>query len=81
MSILTVSLGLGLMTSQIAFANPQSTPNGPYVEREQNVSLSSLLTNEELEDKLLKLESTSHGKMQLDIAGHSNNGAPLYVAK
>lgn len=79
--ILAASLGLALMTSQATFASPQSTPNGPYVEKEQNVSLSSVMTNEELQKKLQKLEKSSQGKMQLDIAGHSNEGEPLYVAK
>ncbi|WP_175991461.1 M14 family zinc carboxypeptidase [Bacillus sp. Marseille-Q1617] len=79
--IVSTALGLALLASQSTYANPQSNPNGPYVEREQNVSLSSLMTNQELEDKLLKLEHSSQGKMQLDIAGYSNNGFPLYVAK
>ncbi|WP_044338866.1 M14 family zinc carboxypeptidase [Rossellomorea aquimaris] len=81
LAILTTSLGLALITSQGTYANPQSNPNGPYVEKEQNVSLSSLMTNEELEKTLKKLEHSSQGKMQLDIAGYSNNGTPLYVAK
>jgi hypothetical protein len=81
LAILTTSLGLALITSQGTYANPQSNPNGPYVEKEQNVSLSGLMTNEELEKTLMKLEHSSQGKMQLDIAGYSNNGTPLYVAK
>ncbi|MGM0751598.1 MAG: M14 family zinc carboxypeptidase [Bacillota bacterium] len=81
LAILTTSLGLALITSQGTYANPQSNPNGPYVEKEQNVSLSGLMTNEELEKTLMKLEHFSQGKMQLDIAGYSNNGTPLYVAK
>ncbi|WP_421385203.1 M14 family zinc carboxypeptidase [Bacillus salacetis] len=79
--ISAASIGLALMVSQATYANPQSTPNGPYVEIEQNLSLSSLMTNEELEKKLQQLESSSQGKMKLDIAGYSNNGHPLYVAK
>ncbi|XXM71356.1 M14 family zinc carboxypeptidase [Lysinibacillus sphaericus] len=81
MIVSAASIGLALLVSQSTYANPQSTPNGPYVEIEQNVSLSSLMTNAELQKKLHQLESTSHGKMKLDVAGYSNNGNPLYVAK
>ena len=81
MIVSAVSIGLALMASQATYANPQTNPNGPYVEIEQNVSLSSLMTNEELQKKLHQLESNSHGKMNLDIAGYSNEGNPLYVAK
>ena len=87
-----ISLLALLVCSTIAFAQPQSRPNGPYVEEEQgNVSLSSLMTNEELYDRLHKLRDRSKGVMQLDIAGYSNAinfpnlneplGYPLYVCK
>ena len=81
MIVSAASIGLALLVSQSTYANTQSTPNGPYVEIEQNVSLSSLMTNAELQKKLHQLEATSHGKMKLDVAGYSNNGNPLYVAK
>lgn len=75
-----------------AFAQPQSRPNGPYVEAEQgNVALSSIMTNEELYDRLYQLEERSKGVMQLEIAGYSNainfpdlrdpTGYPLYICK
>ena len=74
-----------------AYAQPQSVPNGPYVEDEQNVSLSSIMTNEELSLKLNQLESRSKGIMELEIVGYSNDlgypydnqelGYPLYLCK
>ena len=73
------------------YAQPQSVPNGPYVEDEQNVSLSSIMTNEELAKKLQDLESRSKGIMQLEIAGYSDDlgfpddkmelGYPLFLCK
>ena len=42
-----------MMLSPMAFAEPQSIPNGPWVEDEQNVSLEGIMTNEELNWKLL----------------------------
>ncbi|WP_243297360.1 M14 family zinc carboxypeptidase [Bacillus litorisediminis] len=69
------------LTPVNVLAQPQTTPNGPYVELEQNVSLSSFMTNEELFERLQQLQEQSKGKMELDIAGYSNEGSPLYVAK
>lgn len=74
------------------YAAPQSNPNGPYIEDEQNISLSSYMSNAELAKKLQKLETSSNGKMKLEIAGYSNlspdgyqteadKGEPIYVAK
>ncbi|OLS40966.1 M14 family zinc carboxypeptidase [Bacillus sp. MRMR6] len=90
--ILPTALALTVSVSSAAFANPQSTPNGPYIEDNQNISLSSYMSNEELAKKLQKLEASSKGKMKLEIAGYSNlapdgyqteadKGEPIYVAK
>lgn len=82
--IAAAALSLGVVMSSfssLAYADPQSRPNGPWVENEQNIALSSIMTNEELYKKLHKLEDRSNGKMTLDIAGYSNDGSPLYVAK
>ncbi|PLT34590.1 M14 family zinc carboxypeptidase [Bacillus sp. V5-8f] len=90
--IIPAVLALSATASSTAFADPQSRPNGPYIENEQNVSLASYKSNEELYDILNKLEASSKGKMKLDIAGYSNlspdgyatetdMGHPLYVAK
>lgn len=79
-----------LITSTMAYATPQSKPNGPYIENEQNISLSSLMTNQQLYDTLTKIAARSNGKMKLEIAGYSNanpinlmekKGYPLYVVK
>jgi hypothetical protein len=87
--ILCLVLMISLLSS-VAFAQPQSNPNGPWLLDNQNVSLSSLMTNQQLYDKLIDLEARSHGKMKLEIAGYTNapyddllkpEGYPLYVAK
>jgi len=79
-----------LILSPMAFAAPQSLPNGPWVEDEQNVSLQGIMTNEELYKNLQQIEHTSKGRMQLEIAGYSDAingnlmeplGWPLYVCK
>ncbi|WP_409291338.1 M14 family zinc carboxypeptidase [Peribacillus sp. SCS-37] len=90
--VIPTVLALTAVTSTTAWADPQSNPNGPYIENEQNISLASYMSNEDLFKKLQQLESSSKGKMKLDIAGYSNlapdgyatgadKGSPLYVAK
>ena len=87
---LGLALVFCLMLSPMAFAAPQSLPNGPWVEDEQNVSLSGIMTNEELYKKLEQIEHTSKGRMELEIVGYSDAingnlmeplGWPLYLCK
>jgi len=79
-----------LTLSPVAFAAPQSLPNGPWVEDEQFVSLQGIMTNEELYKKLEQIEHTSKGRMELEIVGYSDAiygdlmeplGYPLYLCK
>lgn len=91
-AVIPTAMALTMALSTPAFAEPQSNPNGPYIENEQNISLSSYMSNEELANTLKKLEASSNGKMKLEIAGYSNHtldgyktevekGDPLYVVK
>lgn len=79
-----------MFTNTVLWATPQSIPNGPWVEDEQNVSLSGIMTNEELYAKLEEIEHTSKGRMELEIVGYSDAiyndlmeplGWPLYLCK
>lgn len=88
--ILFSALILSLLFFSVVYAQPQSNPNGPWLQDNQNVSLSSLMTNQQLYDKLVDLEARSHGKMKLEVAGYTNApydnlqkpvGEPLYVVK
>ncbi len=90
--VIPTAMALSMALSTPAFADPQSVPNGPYIENEQNISLSSYMSNEQLTNTLKKLEASSKGKMKLEIAGYSNHtldgyktevdkGDPLYVVK
>jgi predicted deacylase len=62
-------------------ADPQSTPNGPWVTDEQAVSLSALRSYEELWKTLERIEASSQGAMALSIAPRtSNTGREIPVA-
>ncbi|WP_144555451.1 M14 family zinc carboxypeptidase [Bacillus sp. X1(2014)] len=76
--ILATSIAYG---SSSAFADPITTPNGPWVTDQQNLSFESLMSNEQLEAKLKQMEQASKGRMKLEQYGTSNDGNPLYVAK
>jgi hypothetical protein len=91
-AVIPATMALTMIAASPAFADPQSKPNGPYIENEQNISLSSYMSNAELKATLEKLEASSKGKMKLEIAGYSNlapdgyqteadKGEPLYVVK
>ena len=82
-------LTLSLLLSTSVLAQPQSRPNGPWVQDSQNLSFSSLMTNEQLYEKLQKMAKSSQGRMTLEVAGYSkadyddpsSPSYPLYVAK
>ncbi|WP_186328743.1 M14 family zinc carboxypeptidase [Bacillus sp. X1(2014)] len=91
-AIIPTAMALTMTLSSPAMAEPQSNPNGPYIEDEQNISLSSYMSNEELAKTLQKLEASSKGKMKLEVVGYSNHtldgykteadqGDPLYLVK
>ncbi|MFC3883549.1 hypothetical protein ACFOU2_08525 [Bacillus songklensis] len=77
--MIPAALALSMAASTTAFAEGQSRPNGPWVENEQNISLSSYMSNPELYSTLQKLESSSKGKMKLEIAGYSNLSPDRYA--
>lgn len=92
-AVIPAAMALTMTLSSTAFAGPQSNPNGPYIEGEQNISLSSYMSNEELTKTLQNLEASSKGKMKLEVVGYSNHtldgrykteadqGDPLYLVK
>jgi hypothetical protein len=79
--ILTSGLLASTLVATSAFAGPTTTPNGPWVQDEQNLSFESFMSNEQLEEKLKQIEHSAKGKMVLEQFGTSNDGNPLFVAK
>ncbi|HSH69874.1 MAG TPA: M14 family zinc carboxypeptidase, partial [Deferrisomatales bacterium] len=56
-------------------------PGGPFVPPNQEVNQSSLMTFDQVEAELLRLERRGKGLLVVDVAGHTLEGRPLYVAK
>ncbi|UCF94699.1 MAG: hypothetical protein JSW39_11250 [Desulfobacterales bacterium] len=69
-----------LMLAQ-AQAAPQSIPNGPWIQDDQTVKLEALTSMEELQKKLFDIYARSKGRMQVEIAGETTSGLPLYLVK
>jgi len=64
-----------------AAAAPQSRPNGPWLEDSQHMSLSRLHSNAELAAALQRIANRSKGRMTVEVAGRTNEGRPLWLAK
>ena len=59
----------------------QSTPNGPWIQPEQEVRLEALTSNEGLGKVLRQIESRSRGRLAVEVTGQSATGWPIYLAK
>ena len=79
----TIALSLVLMLGLSVSANaaPQSIPNGPWVEDNQNVQLNALMSNEELEKTLYQIEGRAKGRMTVEVGTYSTIGLPIFVVK
>jgi hypothetical protein len=64
-----------------AAAAPGSTPNGPWVTPDQTVSLEAFSTYEELTDRLMKIERTSRGLVEIEAIGTTGEGRSIWLAK
>lgn len=76
-----ISFGLTFLMFLNVHAQPQSIPNGPWINDQQTVQLEALTSMEELQKKLFDIYARSKGRMQVEIAGETTNGFPLYLVK
>lgn len=79
--------GLLIVVLMVCFTFPAMAgkakiiPGGPFVPPNQEVNLSAIMTFDEVEAELLKLEKRSKGLLQVDIADYTQEDRPLYIAK
>jgi hypothetical protein len=64
-----------------AIADAPINPGGPFVPPGQDINLSAIMTFDEVEAALLKMEKRSKGLLQVDIVGYTQEDRPLYIAK
>ena len=79
----TMAFGLMclILTCGLAFAAPQSIPNGPWIQDNQKVQLNALMSNEELEKTLFQIESRAKGRMTVEVPGYSTTGLPIFLVQ
>jgi zinc carboxypeptidase len=80
---LTAAVAVALtaaFASAAAADPPDHVPGGPCIEAEQNVSLSSLPSYEEVGERLRSIEASSRGAVEVASAGLSGEGRQLYYA-
>jgi murein tripeptide amidase MpaA len=76
---LIAAAGTLLMLAAIpVHANADTTPNGPWVTPEQEISMARMHSNEQLVEALHRLER--RGAVELEVIGQSNEGRDLYLA-
>jgi hypothetical protein len=63
-----------------SFADAPILPGGPFVPPDKDANRSAIMTFEEVEAELFKLEKRSKGLMELEVVGYSEEGRPLYIA-
>ncbi len=78
-ALLVVSLAVAATAT--ATADPQSVPNGPWVQDSQHVNLQRLHSYDEMVKALRQIERSSKGRVSLETVGRSNEGRDLYLAK
>jgi hypothetical protein len=64
-----------------AHAGPQTVPNGPWVQDNQQVSLERLHSYDELVTSLRQIEQQSKGRVSVETVGRSNEGRDIFLAK
>lgn len=68
-------------TSLPATADPGSTPGGPWVTPNQTISLEAFSTYEELTDRLMQIEHSSKGLVEIESIGLTGEGRDIWLAK
>ncbi|TMW71377.1 M14 family zinc carboxypeptidase [Alteribacter natronophilus] len=80
---LAATMALSVVLPGGAAAEPQSKPNGPWIQPGQQVMLERFMEPDELHEKLEQIaERDRHDRLELEVVGHSAEyDYPIYVAK
>jgi predicted deacylase len=63
------------------YALPSAVPNGSWLQDAHSLQWDQFHSYGELVKELKRIEQSSHGKVQLEVIGKSNQGRDIYLAK
>jgi hypothetical protein len=81
LTLIVAGVALLIAAAAPAQADPQTIPNGPWVQDNQNISLERLHSYAELVKALHQIERQSKGRVSLETIGRSNEGRDIFLAK
>ena len=81
LKIIVIALVFAFISTGIAFAEPQSKPNGPWITPDQKVILEGFESYEQLTSKLMKIEKRSKGLVEIDSVAITGEGRDVWLVK
>ena len=81
LKVCVFALALSILAPGIGFGEPQSIPNDPWIQDSQAVQIEALTSMEELQKELFNTYARSKGRMEVEVAGETTLGFPIYLVK
>jgi hypothetical protein len=81
LKIMVIALVFAFISTGIAFSEPQSKPNGPWLTPDQKVILEGFESYEQLTSKLMKIEKRSKGLVAIDSVAITSEGRDVWLVK
>jgi hypothetical protein len=81
LKIIVIALVFAFISTGIAFSEPQSKPNGPWLTPDQKVILEGFESYEQLTSKLMQIEKRSKGLVEIDSVAITGEGRDVWLVK
>jgi hypothetical protein len=81
LKIIVIALVFSFISTGIAFSEPQSKPNGPWLTPDQKVILEGFESYEQLTSKLMQIEKRSKGLVEIDSVAITGEGRDVWLVK
>jgi hypothetical protein len=81
LKIIVIALVFAFISTGIAFSEPQSKPNGPWITPDQKVILEGFESYEQLTSKLMQIEKRSKGLVEIDSVAITGEERDVWLVK
>ncbi len=81
LKIIVIAVVFAFISTGIAFSEPQSKPNGPWLTPDQKVILEGFESYEQLTSKLMQIEKRSKGLVDIDSVAITGEGRDVWLVK